>query len=152
MLLSEHFTLEEFVQSDTAARLGIDNSMPSYLLQNAVDACLMLERVRSLLSAKAGKDVPIIISSGYRCEALNKAIGGAKSSDHLMGFAVDFKAPSFGTPKDIAKEIASNRYEIVFGQLIYEYESWVHISINEKITPTNSILTINKSGVHQGII
>ena len=101
MQLSPHFSLAEFCRSDTADRLGIDNDLPATLLPAAKVTAAMLERIRDHLSAKAGKPVPIIISSGYRSPATNKAVGSGPTSDHLDAAAADWKAPAFGTPTEV---------------------------------------------------
>lgn len=120
--LSPHFTLEELVFSQTAARKGIDNTPSPAVLANLKRVAETLEAVRSLLG-----DVPIRISSGYRSPALNKAIGGAKTSKHMDGLAVDFTAPGFGTVLQTAKKIAASG--IAFDQVICEYGSWVHLGL-----------------------
>ena len=84
MRLSPHFTLEEMTASDTARKLGICNKAPSGIVKNlGYLANNLLEPLRSLL----GK--PILITSGYRCEELNKAVGGSATSQHRYGQAVD---------------------------------------------------------------
>jgi hypothetical protein len=119
--LTEHFTLDEFLVSETAARLGIDNSPPNNVFLNLTETARRMEKVRELLG------VPIRITSGYRCPALNKAIGGAAESFHMLGLAVDFIAPTFGTPLDICLKIAASG--IKYDQLIHEFgrNGWVHI-------------------------
>ena len=87
--ITEHFTVEEFERSSTADRLGIDNRVPEALLPNLKTLC---EVVLEPLRAFAGK--PIVISSGYRCPALNRAVGGASQSQHLRGEAADLHLPS----------------------------------------------------------
>lgn len=121
MQLSENFSLEEFSQSQTASRLGIDNSVPKEILKNLVRTANCIEIVRELLGT------PVIITSAYRCPALNEAIGGSPTSDHPNGFCVDFISPQFGSPYEIASAIAKSG--IKFDQLILEY-GWVHISSN----------------------
>ena len=74
--LSAHFSLAEFTASDTSARRGIDNSLPTSLIPAAQATADMTERIRAYLSSKAGRDVPISITSGYRSMAVNSAIGG----------------------------------------------------------------------------
>jgi len=120
--LSEHFTLEELVLSQTAARSGIDNTAPKEIVQNLRELARVLEQVRTLLGG-----VPILISSGYRCPELNRAIGGSKSSAHMRGLAADFTAPSFGTVLQVARKVAAS--DIGFDQVIHEYGSWVHIGL-----------------------
>ncbi|WP_256122119.1 D-Ala-D-Ala carboxypeptidase family metallohydrolase, partial [Gilliamella sp. wkB72] len=90
MKLTEHFTLEEFTRSTTASRLKIDNSVPTELMPNIKLSAAKLELVRHAL----GK--PIIITSGYRCPALNARVGGVATSAHTKGLAVDFNS-SYGT-------------------------------------------------------
>jgi len=81
-----------------------------------------MEGVRTLLGA------PIIISSGYRSPEVNKAVGGAKNSQHTKGEAVDFICPGYGSPLKICKAIAASG--IKFDQLIQE-GTWVHISFSD---------------------
>ncbi len=119
--LSPNFTLEEFIHSDTAMRLSIDQTPSPLVLQALTATAKQLEGVRDLLG-----NAPIYISSGYRSYALNKAIGGSPNSDHLDGWAVDFTAPRYGNPQQICKAIA-NAYSLSFSQCIYEGR-WVHIS------------------------
>lgn len=121
MKLSEHFDLSEAIASDTAERLGLDNTPSDTVLQNMKKAAVGLELVRSLLL------VPISISSWYRSLLLNRAIGSSDTSAHRQGWAIDFKAPAFGTPKDICEAIVKS--DIKFDQLIFE-GSWVHISFD----------------------
>lgn len=75
MNLSKHFTLDEFIKSRTAVRLGIENFPTSEHLENLRD---LVEQILEPLRVHYGR--PVIITSGYRCEALNKAVGGAKNS------------------------------------------------------------------------
>lgn len=120
MNLSEHFTLEEFAFSQTAVRKGIDNSpMSQIVLAHLKGTAQRMEDVRNLLSR------PIRITSGYRTPELNRAIGGAKHSHHMDGWAADFICPSYGKPIDIVRAIAES--DIQFDQLIQE-GTWVHIS------------------------
>lgn len=119
--LTEHFSLEELTASTLAVRYGIDNTPPAIALQAIKTAAEGMEKVRALL----GK--PIRVNSGYRCPALNTLVKGSPSSDHMLGYAVDFVCAEFGTPLQIAKAIAVS--DIQYGQLIQE-GTWVHISFN----------------------
>ena len=143
--MTPHFSLEEFTQSDTADRLGIDNDLPIELHDNARKTLEMMERIRFHI------DAPIIITSGYRCEALNRAIGSKPTSDHILAFAVDFKAPKAGKPYEIAKDLAGVIDVIGIGQLILEFGSWVHVSLARPDKAINRIITIDKTGVRAGI-
>jgi hypothetical protein len=124
MQLSEHFNLNEFTISQTATRKGIDNTPSAPVIERLRMLAATLERVRGLLG-----NSPIRISSAYRCKELNRAIGSGDSSAHLLGYAVDFTCPIFGTPKEVAQEIAAS--SIKFDQLIYE-GTWIHLSIDPR--------------------
>lgn len=142
-LLTPHITLEEMVASQTAARMGINN-VPTdpVILDNLKKTAELLEQIRTLLGNR-----PILISSGYRCLALNTAIGSSPSSAHVQGQAADFTCPGFGSPYDVCQAIMASN--IKFDQLIYEFSSWVHIawSPNQRM----QLLTINNAGTRWGI-
>ena len=143
--MTSHFSLEEFIASDTAARLNIDNRIPDELRENALQTLQMMERIRFHI------DAPITITSGYRCKALNQAIGSKPTSDHTLAFAVDFKAPKAGTPYEIAKDLAGVIDVLGIGQLILEFGTWVHVSLARPDKTINRIITIDKTGVRAGI-
>lgn len=128
--LTDHFSLEEMCRSSTAERLGIKNDPNPMIVSNLGRTARGLEEVRSLLGH------PIYIDSGYRCPYLNRVVGGAANSQHMVGMAVDFTCPGFGGAIDIARTIAASG--IVFDQLIQE-GSWVHISFSD--TPRRNVLT-----------
>lgn len=146
MNLSEHFALAEFTASDTAARRGIDNSVPPELMDEARRTCEMLERIRAHLGG-----VPILLTSGYRCPALNTAIGSSGGSDHLKAAAADIKAPAFGTAFEVASSLAPAVDELGIGQLIHEFGSWVHVSTRRPSREVNRIITISNRGTEAGI-
>ena len=152
MNLSPHFTVAEFTASQTAARRGIDNSLPASLLMAAGDTALMLEQIRDKLSRLAGRTVPIIITSGYRCPDLNTAIGSSAGSDHIRAMAADFRAPAYGTPYEIARALAPHVSELEIGQLIHEYGGWVHVSTRRPEKQLNRIITISRRGVDVGVV
>jgi len=122
--LSNHFTLEELIRSDTAVRLGIDNSPTPAILDNLTYLAGKLEDVRRVLG-----NSPITISSGYRCPKLNRKISKAKHSSHMDGLACDFTCPAFGSPQKVATALAESGLE--FDQVIYE-GTWVHISFKKE--------------------
>ena len=88
--LSQHFTLGELCK--TSARTP-DGNIPSHVhIENLKRLCGWLERLRSEWNKRYGEgDDPIVINSGYRSEAVNKAVGGVPSSNHLSGCAADIK-------------------------------------------------------------
>ena len=118
--LSEHFTLEELTFSATAQRKQIDNKPPAEVLENMKRLAAGLEEVRAELGNK-----PMRINSGYRSPKLNRAVGGARLSAHMAGYAADFVCPEFGSPLKIVKALAATG--IQFDKLIQE-GTWVHIS------------------------
>jgi hypothetical protein len=138
MNLSPNFTLQEFIYSETASRYNIDN-IPTdpEVLSNLLRTADNLENIRSLL------DKPMYISSAYRCLELNRKIGSKDTSQHILGKAVDFKCPRFGTPKQIIDKIMSS--EIDFDQLILEYDNWVHVSFTESEN-RRQVLVIDSNG------
>lgn len=126
--MTEHFSLNELTASQEATRHGINNKPSEKVVENLRMLAALLEQVRELLGGHS-----IRISSGYRCLALNRHIGSNDTSAHVRGYAADFTCPSFGTPIEVAKEIAESNLK--FDQLILEGVSqskpegvWVHIS------------------------
>lgn len=136
MNLSPHFTLAEMTASQTAARKGLDNDPPPEVLERLKRTALGLEAVRVILGA------PLIISSGYRSPAVNKAVGGAKNSQHLTGEAVDFICPGYGSPAQIVRTLVASG--IKFDQAIVEFDRWVHLSFTDK--PRRQALVIDSKG------
>ena len=126
MKLSEHFDLNEFTRSATADRLHIDNSLnPSdptgqSIINNLRNLC---EKVLEPLRQHFG--IPVVISSGYRCPALNKAVGGVPNSQHLTGEAADIVLPKLA---DAFYWLIDN---VPFDQLGFESRGstkWIHVS------------------------
>lgn len=118
MQLSEHFTRAEFERSDFAIRHGLDNRMGPAELRRAKDLC---QHVLEPLRAHFGR--PVILTSGFRGDAVNSAVGGSSSSQHSKGEAADLGIPGVKFI-DVAKWIRDN---LEFDQLIME-GTWVHVS------------------------
>ena len=137
MQLSAHFTLAEFVVSETAARAGIDNDPPLDVVSALKRTAQGLEAVRVRLGG-----APITVTSGYRCPELNAAIGGAKDSQHMRGEAADFICPRFGSPTEVATALRDSGIE--YDQLIIEFGRWVHISFSA--APRRQALIIDARG------
>ena len=140
MKLSDFFTLEEFVTSQTATRKGIDNTPPPEVIDRLKATAAKLELVRAFL----GK--PLLISSGYRSPALNKAIGGAANSAHVLGYAADFICPGYGDPLAVCKAIKASGLK--FDQVIEE-GTWVHLSFDPRMR--GQILTKSGKGYTAGL-
>lgn len=139
--MGKYFTISEFVRSETADKRGIDNRLPKELLPN-VQA--LINNVLDPLREAYGK--PIAVTSGYRCEALNKAVGGSKTSDHLIACAVDI----VGTPNTRAENrrlfYLIQELGLPFKQLIWEKGNsegpdWVHVSYREGVN-RNQVLAL----------
>ncbi len=148
MNLTPHFTLTELTRSAKAQQLGIENTPPRELVPRLVMVAEMLERIRSTLGC------PVIVTSGYRSERLNMAVGGATTSDHPHGHAADIVAPGFGTATQVAKALAPLVSVLGIGQLILEGvkgKQWVHVSTHVPERAANRVITITDSGVRSGI-
>jgi len=147
MNLSKNFTLEELTASDTAARNGIDNTPTVQDIDRLKRLANALENVRALLGSS------ISISSGYRCQKLNKLIGSKPNSKHTQGLAADFTCKQYGSPVEIVKTIQASN--LIFDQCILEYynpdtgNGWVHFGIGAD--NRRQILTINRQGTFAGV-
>lgn len=149
MKLTPHFSLSELTASTRAAQLGIDNTPAPELLPRLVLLAELLERIR----AKLG--VPVLVTSGYRSQPLNMAVGGVTSSDHTQGHAADFLAPGYGSASDVATALAPQVSVLGIGQLILEGirgKQWVHVSTHAPERSINRVLTITDAGVKVGIV
>ena len=137
--ITANFTFDELIYSPTANRLGIDNTPDKETKEKLIRlAKEILQPIRNKWGSA------IVVTSAYRCEALNKAVGGSKTSQHRLGEAADIKVGSKAQNKalfNLIQKMVSNG-ELKVGQLIDEYGySWVHVSLprtNGK--PNNQIL------------
>lgn len=124
----KHFTLKELTKSDTAIRKGIKNIPNKQEEQNLI---ALIDNILDPLREAYGK--PIIVTSGFRCEELNRLVGGSKTSHHRTGQAADIRTVT-DTPEENKK-----LYDLIiklnlpFDQLINEYNfDWVHVSYTPK--------------------
>lgn len=144
MKLSDHFTLEELIISNTAYELGIDNMPPDVIIKNLKRLADKLEEIRLLFNK------PIKISSGYRCLALNRAIHSSDTSQHVAGCAADFHIDGASESQIINMIVHSG---IEFDQMIEEHlggHSWVHISIPLEGKPyRKQVLIIDDRGTRK---
>ena len=139
--LSAHFSLADAIKSNTATADNIDNTPSPAIISVMTEAASKLEVVRSVLG-----NLPIDVNSWYRCTELNRAVGGVPNSQHILGEAIDFVCPKFGTCADIAHKLLANIDLIGFDQLILEH-TWVHISfaITSRI-PRKQVLSLLANG------
>lgn len=130
MNLSAHFTLEEFLVSQTAARMGRVLEATESDIRNLARLCVtVLEPLRVDLMR------PIHITSGLRHQWLNQAIGGSTSSAHMDGRAADIQVPGM-KPVDVCRRVVELGLPI--DQVIHEFGSWCHVGIaQEGVQPRN---------------
>lgn len=145
-----HIPRSELEASETAARRGIDNSIPDALIPNAIRIAWFLETLRAKLKDHFGKTMFIIITSGYRSPMLNTAVGGSYKSTHCRALAADVRVPGM-TPYRLACFIRDNMVEEGFDQVIHEFGSWVHIGLSEGIMRQELLtaMKINKKTVYK---
>lgn len=125
--LSPNFKLSEFLRSETDSARGIDNTPSLEVVSNLQQLCIhVLEPLRSHFNT------PIVVSSGYRSPALNKAVGGSATSQHMTGEAADLRIPSEAIGKEWFKWIMDN---CKFHQLIWERNAagarWIHVAYKQ---------------------
>ena len=133
MNLSPHFTLDELTHTD---HREIDNSPTQDEISNLQQLANFLEEVKTVLGGK-----PIMISSGFRCKALNDAVGSKDTSQHRTGFAADFRVPGM-TPDEVVRAVIASG--IGYDQIIREFDRWTHISVANN--PRKQALIIDKAG------
>ena len=124
----KYFSMQELTKSATAQRKGINNTPSS---EESKSLIALVEKILDPLREHYGK--PIIITSGYRCQKLNKSVGGAASSQHVKGEAADIRSVP-DTPAENKKLFdLIIKLRLPFDQLINEYGyDWVHVSFGHR--------------------
>jgi len=171
--LTLNFRWSEVVESITATRDEIDNTPPDSLYSGIIMHAANMELVRELLNVEYSKrtgfprdkvNVPITVTSWYRGPELERVIcdksyrrwvarSGRQVDDqswaiylaaksHPLGTATDFNSRKFGHPRRVFDAIHAS--DIVYDELIIEFDSWVHLSTSK--TPRMSAFGINSSG------
>lgn len=126
--MGKYFSIAELTNSSTAIKKKIDNT-PTKEIENNLNQ--LIDNILDPLREAWGQ--PIIVSSGYRCDALNKAVGGASSSQHRLGQAADIHTKS--NSKEDNKKLFDliKQLKLPFDQLINEYNyDWVHVSYSPR--------------------
>ena len=119
MKLTKNFLLEEFVESETALKIGIENKPAEEDVYRIQILCVnLMQPFRDRI------DRPIIITSGFRSKKLNKLIGGSRDSQHLMGEAADFQIPGM----ELKEAFSILQREFIYDQAILEMDRWIHAS------------------------
>ena len=146
MQITEHFSLKELTRSETGRRLGLQNVPSAAEMANIQYTAEQLEKIR----AYVGRG--IVVTSCFRSERVNKAVGGSPTSAHRFGLAADCDAIGL-TSLAFAKEIIKMRDEgkITFDQLILEFPergdgAWVHVGFRRNSPMRNQIMTATKKG------
>lgn len=124
----KYFTMNELTHSATAIRKGIDNTPDNTAKANLT---ALVANILDPLREAYGK--PIVVSSGYRCAKLNRAVGGVAKSQHITGQAADIQSVSKSKADHKKLFELAQRLRLPFDQLIDEYDyKWVHISFNTR--------------------
>ena len=141
-----YFNLNEMTRSATAKRLGIDNTPDKQAERNLV---ALVEKVLDPLRKLYGK--PIVVTSGYRSPALNRAVGGARASQHCTGEAADIRSLSDTREDNMELLRVLLGSGLVFDQIICEFPDgkgrpdWIHVSY-KRIGNRGSKLTARRIG------
>ena len=154
MISSKYFTFNELTRSDTANRLKIDNEPKEEATKdNIKELMLFLDGVREGWTEeckdKGYGDPAIMVNSGYRSEALNKAVKGSKTSEHMLGTAADIE-PKNGRNKEFFEWLRTYLSDKQFSQLINEYPDekncpkWIHLSIRGRFYRPYSCQVLTK--------
>lgn len=137
---AKYFTLPELTRSETATRLGINNTPDGEMLARLEKTALQMDTVRELLVH------PIRVNSGYRSPALNaKVPGSSNTSAHTLGYAVDFTCAAFGSPQKICAFLQD---KLAYDQIIMEYNEWVHISFDPRYRHKKTVKNNGQGYVH----
>jgi hypothetical protein len=147
MNLSANFSLKELTKSDTATRLGIDNTPDDEAIDNLKTLC---EKVLQPVRDHFGKSVTV--NSGFRSSETNQATGGSKSSDHVKGQAADIEIAGVANA-DLAQWIMDN---LDYTQLILEFytqgipdSGWVHVSYDPNNLKKQELTAVKVAGKTQ---
>lgn len=122
----KYFTIEELCKSETAEKLKINNNPTQEIIEHLE---LLIECLLDPIREAWGS--AIIVNSGYRCEELNKAVGGSKTSVHKLGWSADIR-PKNGKMKEFKEFIVEFIKTRIWDQCILERSGnteWVHISL-----------------------
>jgi len=147
MNLSTNFSLKELTKSDTATRLGLDNTPDEATIENLK---LLCQEVLQPIRDHFGKSVTV--NSGYRSPESNAAVGGSKTSDHCLGRAADIEIEGISNP-DLAHWIMDN---LDYTQLILEFytqgqpnSGWVHVSYDPNNIKMQELTAVKVAGKTQ---
>lgn len=125
--LSEHFWFNELTSTGREDLQILNREEALRKVESLKALCLLLEKVRIQFS-------PMLITSGFRCPAVNIAVGGSPTSQHVLAEAADFIVPGT-TPEEIFGWLRKQK-DLNFGQAILE-PTWVHLSLGKPFRPAD---------------
>ena len=137
MKLSDNFTLSELIRSKTAQKRGIKNEPNEEIIFALKSLCKnVLQKIRNKVRKQLKQDAVVHVESGYRCKALNKAVGGSKTSQHLVGQAADFWIPNLNIWKTFEYIVTESNinFDKIVGEFLRLDEKgkpqigWIHVS------------------------
>ena len=141
MVTKSYFTIAELCASETAKKYNIDNTPDPIIISHLQQLINFLNPLREAWGSA------IKVSSGYRCDKLNRFVGGSKTSSHLIGYGVDL-IPANGRMDDFKKFIVDYMKMRMFDQCIIEKSGkteWIHIGLyNNKGQQRRMIFNIVK--------
>jgi zinc D-Ala-D-Ala carboxypeptidase len=128
-MISEEFKLSDYTHSDTATAKGFDENFTPP--QEIIDNLQLLHENIVVPLLQILTEGNLLITSGYRCERLNTAVGGVSNSEHMKGMAVDLNYFADGVKNDKVIWDAVKQNNIQYRQMGWEHAgAWVHISYN----------------------
>ena len=147
-----YFNMMEFFESETARERKIANKAKTWLEQREVEQNLRVLVAQILDPLRMDMGYPIHVNSGYRCPALNEAIGGAKNSQHMKGMAADITMVPTGNTIWNAKQLNIEAFDRIrdgysFDQLIIYGEGkdrgrFIHVSFKSYGDNRNQVLNL----------
>lgn len=144
----KYFTIKELCYSDTAKAHKIDNTPNEEIIENLTEFTNeVLDKLREAWGS------PIKVSSGFRCEELNKKIGGSKTSSHLKGYAADL-VPVNGDINGLVECAIELSKTFNYDQIIDEYSGnkhWLHIGYKNLKGQQRKEIKVFKNGKYQKI-
>lgn len=150
--ISLHITLQEAIKSNTASRLKINNTPTDKDFRRmSMVAHKLFEPIRKFQSDRRGKSTPINISSFFRNQELNQAVGGSNKSQHITGEAMDIKTFKTSWFSNYELGLTILHLNLIFDQIIFEFPNpntkdigWIHISYDFDNNNRNQILFATK--------
>lgn len=131
----------DFFNSETAVSKGVDNLQQFFDEPNFEKMTWYISILKTFLnSLQQHLNRQITVTSGYRCEWLNRLVHGSRTSWHMLGQAVDFQIDNMQSIPNLEEEIrsfyatifAKYDYDFVIEEIIF-YENFIHLAIGPKI-------------------